>query len=266
MPAIELLIIDPQNDFCDQPGAALPVPGAMADMARLAQLVQRVGHGLAGITVTLDSHHAYDIAHPGYWRDMHNASPAPFTPITLTEVEVGLWEPRRADKAAHVRDYLAQVPLLIWPEHCLVGSWGHGVADVLKTALAQFERDYLTTVNYQFKGLNPDTEHFSAYEADAPIESDPHTCFDRAQVARLEAADEVWVGGEALSHCVASTVRTLVKYLGPQFAQKLVVLTDCASPVAGFAAQGAAFLAEMNALGARLVRSSELSLPQGVAA
>jgi nicotinamidase-related amidase len=30
-----LLIIDPQNDFMDQPGAALPVTGATADMERL---------------------------------------------------------------------------------------------------------------------------------------------------------------------------------------------------------------------------------------
>ena len=27
---LQLLLIDPQNDFCDLPGAALPVPGAVA--------------------------------------------------------------------------------------------------------------------------------------------------------------------------------------------------------------------------------------------
>ena len=32
----DLLIIDPQNDFLDIEGAALPVPGANADMHRLA--------------------------------------------------------------------------------------------------------------------------------------------------------------------------------------------------------------------------------------
>ena len=36
-----LLIIDPQNDFCDIAGAALPVPGANADMHRLAGLMKQ---------------------------------------------------------------------------------------------------------------------------------------------------------------------------------------------------------------------------------
>ena len=36
-----LLIIDPQNDFCDLPHAALPVSGANADLMRLAQLIKQ---------------------------------------------------------------------------------------------------------------------------------------------------------------------------------------------------------------------------------
>lgn len=78
----QLLIIDPQNDFCDLPatwwpaalpghaastGPALPVPGAHADMQRLAGWVNRHAARLDGITVTLDSHQAYDVAHPAFW-------------------------------------------------------------------------------------------------------------------------------------------------------------------------------------------------------
>ena len=39
MTRLQLLVIDPQNDFMDIAGAALPVPGASADMGRLADLV-----------------------------------------------------------------------------------------------------------------------------------------------------------------------------------------------------------------------------------
>lgn len=92
----QLLIIDPQNDFCDLPadylpadplgaGAlapALPVPGAHADMLRVADLIARGGDGLAGISVTLDSHHRIDIAHPAFWMTGEGAPVAPFTQIT----------------------------------------------------------------------------------------------------------------------------------------------------------------------------------------
>ena len=74
----QLLIIDPQNDFCDLPTSylpenpatraahapALPVPGAHQDMLRLAGLINRGRNGISAITVTLDSHHRYDVAHP----------------------------------------------------------------------------------------------------------------------------------------------------------------------------------------------------------
>jgi nicotinamidase/pyrazinamidase len=74
---IQLLMIDPQNDFCDLPMAyrpvdartgeclspALPVAGAHADMERLARFIREGADGLTDMAVTLDSHHRLDIAH-----------------------------------------------------------------------------------------------------------------------------------------------------------------------------------------------------------
>ena len=74
---VHLLAIDPQNDFCDLPAAwhsrdphsgavtapALPVPGAHADMQRLAAFIRAQGAGIDHITVTLDSHQRYDVGH-----------------------------------------------------------------------------------------------------------------------------------------------------------------------------------------------------------
>ena len=64
---LEFLIIDPQNDFSDAPGAALPAPGASADAERLAQALNRLGDRIAEIHVTLDTHQLVDIAHPIFW-------------------------------------------------------------------------------------------------------------------------------------------------------------------------------------------------------
>ena len=62
---LHLLIIDPQNDFCDLPAESLPsgfapslpVTGAHQDMLRVAQLIRDGGAGLTQISVTLDAHH-----------------------------------------------------------------------------------------------------------------------------------------------------------------------------------------------------------------
>ena len=62
-----LVIIDPQNDFCD-PAGALYVPGAERDIEALATLLDRIGDKLEDVHVTLDSHRKVDISHPMWWR------------------------------------------------------------------------------------------------------------------------------------------------------------------------------------------------------
>lgn len=252
-----LLIIDPQNDFCDLPQSALPVSGANADLQRLAQLITRHGTQLDSITVTLDSHHRYDIAHPAFWRGPHGEQPL-HTPISLADVDSGRWLPANPALLAEVRAYLQQSSLYVWPPHCLVGSWGHNIQQDLNQALQQWECQRLRVMQLLFKGLNPLTEHFSAFEADVPRADDPATCFDHQQLAALLAADRVLVGGEALSHCVASSVRSLLRHLGPDFARKLVLLEDCSSPVPGFEKQAEDFVAEIRQLGAHILPSTAL--------
>src|SRR5471032_2088428 len=105
---LHLLIIDPQNDFCDLPASylplnpatraphapALPVPGAHQDMLRLAGLINRGRHGLSAISITLDSHHRFDIAHPTFWLAEGGAPVAPFTKIAAADVRAGRFVPR----------------------------------------------------------------------------------------------------------------------------------------------------------------------------
>jgi nicotinamidase-related amidase len=252
-----LLIIDPQNDFCDLPTAALPVTGACRDMARLAKLIEQHGPALDAITVTLDSHHRYDIAHPAFWRGPAGEQPL-LCPITLADVDAGRWLPADPALLPAVRHYLQHCALFVWPPHCLTGSWGHNIHDGLNQALQQWECQRLRTVQYLFKGLNPLTEHFSAFEADLPLADDPATRFQPQQVAALVAAQRVIVAGEALSHCVASSVRSLLRHLGTDFARKLVLLSDCSSPVPGFEAQAADFVAEIRQFGAQISPSTAL--------
>ncbi|GAB3244809.1 cysteine hydrolase family protein [Chitinimonas naiadis] len=259
----QLLIIDPQNDFCDIDGASLPVQGASGDLDRLSGLLDRLGGQLDDIHVTLDSHHPLHIAHPAWWRDANGTSPTPFTLISLADVQSGKWQARDPARQRHSQAYVealaarGRYQLVIWPEHCLIGSWGHAVQPRLFDTLAQWGRRELRTVNYVTKGSNPGTEHYSAIQAEVPDPADAGTLPNQALLARLAKADTVLIAGQALSHCVASTVRDLAEHWGS--ANKLVLIDDCSSPVPGFEAQGQAFVQELTARGMRLASSRALA-------
>jgi nicotinamidase-related amidase len=149
-PRTHLLVIDPQNDFCDLPAGgqgtpALPVPGADADMRRVADLIARGGQGLDAISVTLDTHHRLDIAHPTFWTTGEGGDVAPFTAITAADVRAGRYTPRDPAASARTLDYLDKLEtagrytLMVWPVHCEVGSWGQQVHAGVGAALRGWE-------------------------------------------------------------------------------------------------------------------------------
>ncbi len=273
-----LLLIDPQNDFCDLLATAsgtpaLPVAGADADMRRVADLIERGGTGLDDIVITLDSHHRVDIAHPTFWRTGDGGAVAPFTAITAAQVRAGVFVPaaavqgrqggRPADATVLLRvlAYLdaleaqGRYSLMVWPVHCEIGSWGHNVHSAVRAAYNRWEDRRLRQVLKVTKGDNPWTEHYSALQAEVPDADDAATWLNRSLLARLDAFDTIWIAGEASSHCVKATVEHLADHLPSLLPSgclsKLVLLTDGMSPVGGFEAQAADFIARMRQRGAR---------------
>lgn len=276
-----LLIIDPQNDFCDLPTpstpapdfpiSALPVPGADADMKRLAHLICTAGAQIDGISITLDSHHVLDIAHPGFWQQADGSAVAPFTPITAAMVRAGQFAPRQPGALPRVLAYLDQLEasgrytLLVWPQHCVIGSWGHNVHGALQAACQHWQLQRLANVNYVAKGDNPWTEHYSAIQAEVPQPDQPETGLNRALLGLLAQQDQIIIAGEAGSHCVKATTLHILEHIGAQHIGKLVLLTDCISPVAGFEAQYQDFLQVCRNAGVRLCSSTGLLADWGVA-
>ena len=282
-PATQLLIIDPQNDFCDVPAGyrppdpltgatvapALPVAGAHADMQRTAALIRAAGARLDEITITLDSHHHVDIAHPTFWQNAQGDAVTPFTTITAAQVRAGEFQPR--DPAALPRtlasldelEFRGRYTLMVWPVHCEIGTWGHGVHADVRAAYNQWEETHLRGVRKITKGENPWTEHYSAIQAEVPDADDPHTEMNTALLAELDRAATLFIAGEASSHCVRATTEHIVANLPGGRPERVVLLTDCMSPVAGFEAQHAAFLADMRARGVRLMTSGEALLLLG---
>ena len=261
---IHLVLIDPQKDFCTKDGS-LFVGGAEEDSQRTADFIRRLSKKIDDINVTLDSHHVFDIAHPKFWVDSKGQHPAPFTPITKAQVESGEWSAALPNLQDHALDYVSNLEAngryghFIWPEHCLIGTPGHTVEDSIAGAL----HDWCSTkpgrlVGYVTKGSNWKTEHFSAVKAEVPDPNDPATQVNTNLVKSLLEADDILIAGQALSHCVANTVRDIADNFGSDdYIKKLILLTDASSSVDGFQQVGEDFVKELTSRGMRTSTTEE---------
>lgn len=273
---LHLLVIDPQNDFCDLPATWLPpdaapalaVPGAHADMLRVAQLIREAGGGLTQISITLDAHHRYDIAHPAFWRTGDGGPVAPFTQISARQVRDRLFLPAASGALPRALAYLdalqqaGRYQLMVWPVHCEIGSWGQNVHAAVRAAYNGWEVANLQVVAKLSKGSNPWTEHYSAVMAEVPDAQDAATQLNRAFLDTLLPAQQIYVCGEAGSHCVKASTEHIADYLqaqqGKATLSRLVLLTDCMSPVTGFERQQHEFLAAMQERGVRLATAADV--------
>lgn len=264
MQKIDLIVIDPQDDFCN-PSGALFVKGADEDMKRVTTMVKRIGQKLNDIHVTLDSHHLMDIAHPMFWKDSAGNHPPIFTIITANDVKQGKWTPTqlgKKDAKTTVAEYAinytqtleknGRYPLCIWPPHCLIGSKGHAIVPELFDALRTWEEQNTAFVDFVTKGSNLWTEHYSAVQADVPDPADPSTQVNTKFITTLINVDVIAVAGEASSHCVSNTMRDVIRNFGdPAYAKKIVILTDGMSAVPGFEKFQDDFYKEMAGLGVK---------------
>jgi|GEM_PF-73399 len=283
---IQLLLIDPQNDFCDLPShyynhygeeypesdyfqhlkhpvfgqlkPQLPVNGAYADMRRVAQWIRREADKIDAITITLDSHQQYDIAHPGFWKRGDNKAVAPFTAITAAQVRNGDFLPRDATVLNRVLNYLDTLEsqgkhsLMVWPVHCEIGTWGHGIHAHVLAACRYWQQRRQRAVKHVFKGTNPWTEHYSAFQAEVPLANDPSTQLNTDLLHDLDQAEHLIIAGEASSHCVRFSVEDLLRHLPSQRPQRLILLTDAMSPVAGFEAAHQDFIENARSAGMQI--------------
>lgn len=263
---VQLLIIDPQNDFMDEANAALRVAGATDDMKRLSKLIGRVGKKLSDIHVTLDSHRVIDVGHPGFWRDQNGNCPPPFTMIRSDDIANGIWTPRDPSLIPRMLSYAKELEtagkymIMVWPEHCLIGSPGHNVQPELLSTLQAWERSEYASINYVTKGTNIYTEHYGALQAEVVDPTDPDTSLNTGLLQMLQSADVIGVAGEASSHCVLSTVNQIAENIGAEHIKKFTLLTDCMSPVGAlpgvdFPAIAAAWMKAMEQKGMKLSTS-----------
>jgi nicotinamidase-related amidase len=253
---IALVIVDMQNTFCS-PGFELFVAGrsgtgALDDSRRLCEFVYRNLGRLTQIVPTLDTHQALQIFHPALIVDAAGRHAEPFTVVTAADVEAGRWRirPEAAQGLGLDPDYAEQhlryytraledggkYSLTVWPFHAMLGGIGYALVAALEEALFFHSIARFAPLDFQPKGDNPLTEHYSMLgpEVEYDLEGEPLGKRNARLIERLLQYDAVLIAGEAKSHCVAWTVEDLLSDPNVQergLDEKVYLLEDCTSSV-----------------------------------
>ncbi len=261
-----LLIIDPQNDFCN-PGneaqenrGALYVENAEKDMQRLAKWIDKNSKNINYIGITTDNHQLNDISHPNFWVDKNGNHPAPFTQITALEAETGKWN--ACFKPQLCLEYLKKLEAqgeyahIIWPPHCLSGSEGAAIFKPIMNAVVKWaaQGNFYEIIS---KGSYPFTEHFGAFRAQIPYEDQKETQLNVLLLNKLSTFDNIYISGEAKSHCVANSLKQMLEE-APELAEKIIILEDTMSDVTGFETQALPIFKKAETMGVKFTTTNKV--------
>jgi nicotinamidase-related amidase len=250
-----LLAVDVQNTFC-LPDFELFVSGrsgtgAVDDCERLCEFVYRNADVITHAVSTLDTHHAFQIFHPVWLVDGEGNHPEPFTLVSAGDVEAGRWtvNPGVAEIVGRDLDYLrrhllhytraleagGKYNLTVWPFHAMLGGVGHALVPAIEAALFFHSIARRAQPQFEIKGQNPLTEHYSILGPEVVTGPDGDAIGERNDrlIERLIEFDAVVIAGQAKSHCVAWTIDDLLEAQGLEraLAEKVYLLEDCTSPV-----------------------------------
>jgi nicotinamidase-related amidase len=255
---VGLLLVDCQNTFCT-PGFELFVPGAPDDNRRLCEFVYRKLGAITQIVPTLDTHHALQVFHAAWLVDAEGQHPAPYTTVSVKDVEEGIWRTADPAEQENLLEYVraleagGRYQLTVWPYHAMLGGVGHALVSAVEEAAFFHAIAREISPAFQVKGDDPRTEAYSALGPEVGGRR------NEALVELLGSFDMVLLAGQAKSHCVAWTVEDLLKDLP---AERLYLVEDCMSPVVvsgavDFTAEADEAVARFAARGVNIVRSTD---------
>jgi nicotinamidase-related amidase len=251
-----LLAVDVQNTFCI-PGFELFVAGrsgtgAVDDSRRLCEFVYRNLGAITQILPSLDTHHAMQVFHAIWLVDDRGNHPDPYTLVSADDVAAGRWRVNGAVADAlgigadyaerHLAHYTRRLAeggkydLTVWPYHAMLGGIGHALVSAVEEAVFFHGVARLSRPEFQVKGDNPLTEHYSMLgpEVTEGPDGDRLGQTNTALIEKLLDFDAVVVAGQAKSHCLAWTIDDLLEGDDERergLAERTYLLEDCTSPV-----------------------------------
>lgn len=235
---IALLVVDAQIDFVHSDGC-LPVPGAIDDMKRVIELIYHEGHRISTIVPTVDTHYPFMIFFPTWWSDSSGQPPAPYTVISGADISAGKWraviDPAWSHAYVEKLEKAGKHSLMIWPFHCMDGTIGITLVPPLAEAIAFHAAARSSQPVIVHKGHIPQTEFYSPLRPEVDVPNVAGGTINTPILSILANHDEIWVVGEAKSHCVLMAMETLVDYFEKtqkDVLKRIKFLMDCTSSVA----------------------------------
>lgn len=294
---VVLMPIDVQRDFCFPEGALFvggrSGRGAIDDSRRLAEFIYRELPHITAICPALDTHEAFQIFSPMFWRDEqdHPLRPHDMIDGDLTILRSGtpvghalpsmqaaeVCGMRYVELVRQVSFYCKKVlegghsgkyMLYVWPEHCLLGSEGHNLVGVIEEARAFHAYTRGAQNSNELKGQYPLSENYSVFSPEVTERFDGSGVIafrNERFLNKILSYDAVIVAGQASSHCVQSSIDDLLKEImrrDPRLATKIYILSDCMSAVVvpggpDFTDAATAALKRFSDAGMHIVRSTD---------
>ena len=257
-----LLCIDVQKDFIE--GGALAVPGSIGDVERITRFIYNNMSGISKIMCSLDTHLAHQIFHPCWWANSAGEHPDPYTIITYDDVVANNWRPVVGDPKDSL-EYLKELEkvgagkkhLCIWPYHCIKGTDGFTLENEF-AKMVYFHSVARKSVNHMInKGEDPYSEMYGIIKP----EFSQKNFINTPVLTAIEKYDEIYVVGEAASHCLMESVKQIAEHFAnrPDVTQKITVLEDCTSPITGYEADTeAAFDNFKSSYGIKFAKSTDI--------
>lgn len=259
-----LLCIDVQKDFIE--GGALAVPGSIGDVERITRFIYNNMSGITRIMCSLDTHTPHQIFHPCWWINSAGDHPGPYTIITHDDVSANRWRPvvgNPRDSLEYLKELekagAGKKQLCIWPYHCISGTDGATLENEF-AKMVYFHCVARKSVNHMIqKGTDPYSEMYGIIKP----EYSKKNFLNTPVLTAIEKFDEVYIVGEAASHCLMESVKQIAEHFRsrPEVTQKITVLEDCTSPITGYEADTATAFADFKSTyGINFAKSTDITL------
>ncbi len=229
-----LLVIDMQLDFMEN--GSLGVKGSHEDVKNLISWIYENVEKITKIAFSIDTHQPFQIFFPCWWVDGNYNNPAPFTTISLEDLDNNKWKPviNPPSSRRYVKNLekMGKKKLVIWSYHCIQGTTGHCLENQLGNIIYFHSVAKKRPAIRMVKGTDPMTEMYGILKA----EYDPNNRVNLEFLNEIPKYDKIIIAGEAKSHCVLESVKQILEYYedDPKVTEKIYILEDCMSSIKGY--------------------------------